>query len=137
MLRWIIAAASCLALAILTLNADPDALFHASAAPACPANAKPANLNFTLKDVNNKDVKLSSLAVNPRNLSLPSEQDKLVITGVVRPAAGQDRMQSVMRIVSKLHDDSLFAAGYENIKLASTRVSEGPEGAAEFVIECR
>src|SRR5438477_4667669 len=65
MLRWIIAAASCLALAILTLNADPDALFHASAAPAgaaCPANAKPANLNFTLKDVNNKDVKLSSLA---------------------------------------------------------------------------
>ena len=28
---------------------------------ACPANAKPANLNFTLKDINNKDVKLASL----------------------------------------------------------------------------
>jgi thiol-disulfide isomerase/thioredoxin len=67
MIRWIIAGASCLALAILTLNADPDALFHASAAPApgaaaCPANAKKANLNFTLKDINNKDVALSTLA---------------------------------------------------------------------------
>ncbi len=27
---------------------------------ACPANAKPANLSFTLKDVNNKDVRLAS-----------------------------------------------------------------------------
>ena len=67
MLRWTIAAASCLALAILTLNADPDWSFHAAAAPAapgaaCPANAKPANLNFTLKDIHNKDVKLSSLS---------------------------------------------------------------------------
>ena len=26
---------------------------------ACPANAKPANLNFTLKDMNGKDVRLS------------------------------------------------------------------------------
>ena len=83
------------------------------------------------------NVKLSSLAVNPRNLSQPSEQDKLVITGVVRPAAGQDRMQSVMHIVTTLHDDPVFAAGYQNIKLASTRVSEGSDGGAEFVIECR
>ena len=28
---------------------------------ACPANAKPANLNFTLKDINSKDVKLTDL----------------------------------------------------------------------------
>ncbi len=30
-------------------------------ATACPANAKPANFNFTLKDVENKPVKLTSL----------------------------------------------------------------------------
>ena len=69
MVRWTIAAASCLALAILTLNADPGWPFHgaeasnvqAPAGSACPANAKPANLNFTLKDIDNKDVKLASL----------------------------------------------------------------------------
>src|SRR3954471_10167802 len=69
MIRWTIAAASCLALAILTLNADPGWPFHsaeasgvqAPAGSACPANAKAANLNFTLKDVDNRDVKLASL----------------------------------------------------------------------------
>src|SRR6266567_1564245 len=60
--RWAIAAVGALALAILTLPADPwTSLESLSAAgAACPANAKPANLNFTLKDVNNKDVKLSA-----------------------------------------------------------------------------
>ena len=67
MLRWTIAAASCLGLALLTLNAVPewpfsrDAAAGAPGAAACPANAKPANLNFTLKDLNDKEVKLSSL----------------------------------------------------------------------------
>jgi thiol-disulfide isomerase/thioredoxin len=68
MIRWSIAAASCLALALLTLNADPGLPFlHSGASTAagpagsaCPANAKAANLNFTLKDLDNKDVKLSS-----------------------------------------------------------------------------
>src|SRR5256885_5889336 len=66
--RWLIATVSALALALLTLPADLEWPFgHADAeggAPptwSCPANAKPANLNFTLKDLNNKDVKLSSL----------------------------------------------------------------------------
>ena len=59
--RWILAGVACLALAVLTLPGDPWTSFTASAADgACPANAKPANLNFTLKDLNNKDVKLSS-----------------------------------------------------------------------------
>ena len=83
------------------------------------------------------NVKVTSLAVNPRNLSAAAEQNKLVITGVVRPTPGQDRMQSVMRIVTMLHNDSLFTRGYQNIKLASTRVSEGSDGGAEFVIECQ
>jgi thiol-disulfide isomerase/thioredoxin len=68
-LRWIIASVGALALALLTLNADPDWMFHragasAAGAPgtsACPASAKPANLNFTLKDMANKDLSLSSL----------------------------------------------------------------------------
>ena len=60
--RWALATIGALALAVLTLPADPwSSLGLASAAGgACPANAKPANLNFTLKDLNNKDVKLSS-----------------------------------------------------------------------------
>jgi thiol-disulfide isomerase/thioredoxin len=64
--RWIVATASCFALALLTLNVSSESHFdHVDAAPpettACAANAKPANLNFTLKDVDGKDVKLASL----------------------------------------------------------------------------
>src|SRR5947209_5890361 len=63
--RWVIATVSALALAFLTLNDSDLWDFHAHAAApgagaACPANAKPANLNFTLKDMNGKDVALSS-----------------------------------------------------------------------------
>jgi thiol-disulfide isomerase/thioredoxin len=65
-LRWTLAAVSALALAFFTLNADALrwTAADAAAAPAtsaCPANAKPANLGFTLKDINNKDVRLSDL----------------------------------------------------------------------------
>ena len=67
-IRWVIAAAAALALALLTLPADPWSELHfgepaiSAAGGACPANAKPANLNFTLKDLStNRDVKLSSL----------------------------------------------------------------------------
>jgi thiol-disulfide isomerase/thioredoxin len=64
--RWIVATLSALALALLTLPVPlplfdhVDAGIEASGTQACPANAKPANLNFTLKDVNNKDVNLAS-----------------------------------------------------------------------------
>jgi thiol-disulfide isomerase/thioredoxin len=59
-LRWAIAAFGALALAFVTVPAPwPDS--HADAAgPACPANAKPANMNFTFKDLNNQEVKLSA-----------------------------------------------------------------------------
>ncbi len=68
-IRWAIASVSCLALALLTLNAAPDWDFFRSepsaadvpATSSCPANAKPANMNFTLKDLGNNDVKLTSL----------------------------------------------------------------------------
>ena len=62
--KWILATISALALALLTLNADlPFPHFDAeanAAAASCPADAKPANLNFTLKDTSNRDVNLSA-----------------------------------------------------------------------------
>ena len=65
--RWGVAAASCLGLALLTLNVSSESHFErtdaspaAPATSACAANAKPANLNFPLKDVEGKDVKLAS-----------------------------------------------------------------------------
>jgi cytochrome c biogenesis protein CcmG/thiol:disulfide interchange protein DsbE len=66
-IRWTVATTACLALALLTLNAAPEWPFghaHEAAAPGrsmCPADAKPANLGFTLNDLDNKPVKLSSL----------------------------------------------------------------------------
>src|SRR5258708_33796458 len=71
MIKWMVAAVGCLALALLTLNVSSETYFDrvaaSTAAPgapatlACAANAKPANMNFTLKDVAGKDVKLASL----------------------------------------------------------------------------
>jgi thiol-disulfide isomerase/thioredoxin len=60
-IRWMLAAVSALGLALLTLNSSEvlDFTTHAAAGGACPANAKPANLNFTLKDVDGRNVKLS------------------------------------------------------------------------------
>jgi thiol-disulfide isomerase/thioredoxin len=63
-MRWAIATVSALALALLTFATPfPFGLDHldATGSRACPADAKPANLNFTLKDVNNQDVRLASL----------------------------------------------------------------------------
>jgi len=71
-MRWVVATGACLALALLTLNVSSETHFDRVAAAAdappappataaCAANAKPANLNFTLKDVDGKDVKLASL----------------------------------------------------------------------------
>jgi len=70
MLRWAIAAAGALGLALLTLNVPMpwasvprDAAEAAGAAPdaavVCDGKAKSANLNFTLKDENNRNVKLA------------------------------------------------------------------------------
>jgi thiol-disulfide isomerase/thioredoxin len=61
--RWIVATVSALALAMLTLSVPLPLPFddlEAANGAACPANAKTANLNFTLKDINDKPVKLSS-----------------------------------------------------------------------------
>jgi peroxiredoxin len=61
--RWVIAAVSALALALLTTSVPLEWPFHHHGTLAdgavCPVDAKPANLNFTLKDMNNRDVRLA------------------------------------------------------------------------------
>jgi cytochrome c biogenesis protein CcmG/thiol:disulfide interchange protein DsbE len=58
--KWAIAAASAVGLAFLTLNSSEvfDFAAHASGG-TCPANAKPAELNFTLEDFTGKPVTLA------------------------------------------------------------------------------
>jgi thiol-disulfide isomerase/thioredoxin len=58
--RWIIAAVGALALALLTMNV-PLPFFHRKppAGASCPADAKAANLDFTLTDVNDRSVRLA------------------------------------------------------------------------------
>jgi hypothetical protein len=80
--------------------------------------------------------RLTLLAFNPDQASAPADQ-KLVLSGELRVAPGQDRMQGVMQLVTALHRDSVLAAGYRNIRLASTQISEGTATSAQFVIECR
>jgi thiol-disulfide isomerase/thioredoxin len=62
-MRWTIAAASALALSLLTVSTPLPLWFDGAAeaadGAACPANSKAANLNFTMKDMNGKDVRLS------------------------------------------------------------------------------
>jgi peroxiredoxin len=66
-LRWTIAAAGALALALLTLGTPPPlpdwGAFAGTAEAAefsCPADAKPANLNFTVTDIDGKKVSLAA-----------------------------------------------------------------------------
>ena len=64
--RWMIAGAAALALALLTLPIGLTS-FHAHVVPGsgeaavCDAEAKPANLDFTLKDMNGNEVAFESL----------------------------------------------------------------------------
>ena len=79
---------------------------------------------------------LTSVAVNPDNLQGPQDLNKLVIVGQLKIPSSEDRMRGVVRLVTSLHGDSTFASGYQNIRLASSRVDQS--GAmTEFVIECR
>jgi len=80
---------------------------------------------------------VTSIAVNPDNLSGASEMNALVITGVMRVPGSQDRMQDVVRLVGAMHADSVFSRSYSNIRLASSRSVDLGGGEVQFVIECR
>jgi peroxiredoxin len=64
-LRWTLATLAAAALAWTTVMADlpwltdAEAVVAPPAGAACPANAKAAKLNFTLKDVNDQNIQLS------------------------------------------------------------------------------
>lgn len=79
------------------------------------------------------NARLTEVHFNPDNVS--GAPPRLVISGELRPTGG-DRMQQVLAFVGTLSRDSLFSAGYTNVRLVTTRASvSGAE--AEFVIECR
>ena len=69
-MRWTIAVAAALALALLTLPAVGSfgvksfALFGEGIGEACDADAKPAPLDYTLKDMNGDDVDLAQFKGN-------------------------------------------------------------------------
>ncbi len=83
------------------------------------------------------DAMLTSVTANPDNLSGTANQERLLLTGKLRPAPGQDRMQGIMALVAALHSDSLFAAQYRTIRLVESRIGGGADAPAEFRIECR
>ena len=62
-MKWVLASVGAVALAAVTITSSLPWLRHTESHPsaeACPVDAQPANLNFTLKDMNEKDVTLSS-----------------------------------------------------------------------------
>lgn len=83
------------------------------------------------------NVALTTIAVNPENLSGVADKNKLVISGQLRGLSGQDPMRGVVQLVSTLQKDQGFASGYQTIKLTQSRMAEGGPAVAEFVIECR
>jgi hypothetical protein len=79
--------------------------------------------------------RLRSLAYNPDNVSGAGDV-KLVLTGEMHGAAGSGRLQEVMGFVNALSRDSVFAAGFRNVRLVTTRALASGDG-TEFVVECR
>ena len=80
---------------------------------------------------------LTSVAVNPGYTNQPLDLNRLVITGALRAAAGEEPTRGVVQLVAALQADSAFAAGYQSIKLGHSRAAGTSPGATEFAIECR
>lgn len=80
------------------------------------------------------NARLTGVDFNPEGAT-GGARAKLLLTGELRQGEG-DRMQQVLSFVATLSRDSLFASGYSNVRLVTTRASASGEG-AEFVIECR
>jgi hypothetical protein len=83
------------------------------------------------------NVALKSISVNPGNLSTPSDRNKLVLSGQLRPTTGQDPTRGVVQLVSSLQHDETFSSGYQTIRLTESKVISGSPPTAEFVIESR
>jgi len=81
--------------------------------------------------------RITSLAVNPDNMSGPDQENRLVISGEYKIAPGVDRMRGVVAIVDSLRRDPVFSSGYGSIRLVTTKISEQSGMVADFTIECR
>ena len=79
---------------------------------------------------------IQSVAINPDNLYEPADRNKLEIVGRLR-GPDADRTAAVVDLLSRLQRDSLFAAGYANVRLLSSRAVQGDIPLTEFTIECR
>ena len=88
-----------------------------------------------LPEVLPEHARITSMQFNPDNLSGGAQ--KLVLTGEFRGASGPDRVRQVMTFAEALKKDSLFSAGYSDIRLVTTRTSGTGDDAVEFVVECR
>ena len=83
------------------------------------------------------NARLSAIEFDPAGTVGGSDWQRLVLTGALRADPGQDRMRGVAALVTKLKSDSLLAANFHSIRLASTSITEASGNTAEFVIECR
>ena len=80
---------------------------------------------------------LKSVGLNPSGSNQSADQNKLVVTGAIRAAGGEDPMRGVVQLVAALQADSSFPAGYTSIKLSQSRTDASEKGVTEFTIECR
>src|SRR5262249_42832395 len=79
-------------------------------------------------------VRVTSVALDPGNV--PTTTGVLVIMGQARRTAGGDHLQEVMELISAIRRDSVCAADYPNVRLASTHSRSTSDARTEFVIEC-
>ncbi len=84
------------------------------------------------------NARLTALVINPDRSLVPAEQRRLRISGSIRTTGERDRLQPVVRMIEALRKDPIFSAGYQNIKLVSSRVPDsGGTPQVEFVVECQ
>ena len=143
-IKWAVAAVSALALALLTLGVDlPWPPFRASAAApeavSCPTNAKPANLNFTLKDLSNREVSLSAFkgkVILNYSLNSPKETEESLLQSVeaykkVASILGEERVFPLMFFLGiqpntdleqRLLEEGYLSAGYNPLMLTPTSI---------------
>lgn len=84
-----------------------------------------------------QNASLKSLGLNPAGSNQAGDQNKLLITGLLRSEGADDPMRGVVQLVAALQADSAFAAGYKSIKLSQSHADANAKGTTEFTIECR
>src|SRR5262249_39027489 len=61
---------------------------------------------------------LKSIGLNSSGSNQAGDQNRLVITGLLRAEGGDDPMRGVVQLVAALQSDSSFSVGYKSIKLS-------------------